>query len=51
MPEVKSTKNAREGVDYFINENHLKDYVKKKYSWCEPLINKLGADVEDDECD
>ena len=47
-PGIKSTKNAREGVDYFINENHLRDYVKKKYNWCGPSINNLGADVEDD---
>ena len=47
-PGIKSIKNAREGIDYFINENHLKDYVEKKYNWCKSSTNKLGADVEDD---
>ena len=32
-PHIDNYKDARRDIDYFVNLEHLKEYVSKKYGW------------------
>ena len=32
-PNIRTTKNTRKGIDYFVQEKHLHKYLETKYNW------------------
>ena len=38
-PGITSTKNRRQGIDYFVNIDHVKQYAMVKYGWSDKTTN------------
>ena len=46
-PGITSIRNKRLGVDYFVDEDHVKKYAMTKYGWSDKPVNASDDDSID----
>ena len=47
-PNISTIKDKREGIDYFVEEDHVKKYASIKYGWSNSLANNSDDDSTND---
>ena len=46
-PNINSIKDKRQGIDFFVKEDHVKKYVEVKYNWSQRSYRDRSSDVDD----